>query len=63
MAVAKKSTVFISTLHEAGARAAAGTQHTGEHHDADDIIDDGGADDGGAEEALQSGPAPAGWPR
>ena len=40
-------------LHEAGVCAAAGTQHTGEHHDADDIINDGCADDGGAEEALE----------
>ncbi len=40
-------------LHEAGVRAAAGTQHAGEHHDADDVINDGGADDGGTEEALE----------
>ena len=40
-------------IDEAGVCAAAGTQHTGEHHDADDIINDGCADDGGAEEALE----------
>ena len=28
-------------------------RHTGEHHDADDVINDGCADDGGAEEALE----------
>ena len=33
--------------------AAAGTQHAGEHHDADDVIYDGGTDDGGAQEAFQ----------
>ena len=40
-------------IDEAGVCAAAGTQHAGEHHDADDIINDGCADDGGAEEALE----------
>ena len=33
--------------------AGACSQHTGQHHDADDIIDNGGTDDGGAKEALQ----------
>ena len=33
--------------------AAAGTQYTGKHHDADDIINDSGTDDGRAQEALQ----------
>ena len=32
---------------------AAGTQHAGEHHDADDIINDSGTDDGGAQKTLQ----------
>ena len=33
--------------------AAAGAQHTGEHHDADDIINDSSADDGSAQKTLQ----------
>ena len=33
--------------------AAAGTQHAGEHHDADDIINDSGTDDGSAQKTLQ----------
>ena len=40
-------------LHEAGVRAAAGTQHAGEHHDADDVINDCRADDGRTKEAFQ----------
>ena len=41
--------------HLAQPRAGAGAcpQHTGEDHDADDIVDDRRADDGGAEEAFQ----------
>ena len=35
------------------AGAGAGSQHTGQHHDADDIIDDSGTDNGGAKKALQ----------
>ena len=33
--------------------AGAGTQHTGQHDDADDIINNCGTDDGRAEEAFQ----------
>ena len=40
-------------IDEAGVCAAAGTQHTGEHHDADDIINDSGTDDGSAQKTLQ----------
>ena len=40
-------------LAKACARAGAGPQHTGQHHDADDIINDSGTDDGGPEKALQ----------
>ena len=40
-------------LTQAGAGAGTGTQHTGQHHDADDIINDCRAHDGRAEEALQ----------
>ena len=38
---------------DARALAGAGTQHAGQHDDADDVIDDRRADDRCAEEALQ----------
>ena len=37
---------------DAGALTGAGTQHTGQHDNADDIINDGSADNGSAKEAL-----------
>ena len=43
-----------SSQHAADADAltGAGTQHTGQHDNADDIINDGSADNGSAKEAL-----------
>lgn len=37
---------------DADALTGAGTQHTGQHDNADDIINDGSADNGSAKEAL-----------
>ena len=62
MAAAKKRTVSISTSTRLVSEPPAGTQHAGEHHDADDVINDGGADDGGAEEALELAQLLQGWP-